>query len=261
MASVEALLDKVLRAFVTHVPAQVVAAAALAFYPGIGLLLPLALGWSVPNLIEINVVGATMAMLISVTWLVVQLEAANRRHLVEWTTNLRLLNAEEFEWLVGEVFRREGWQVRETGRQDGPDGNIDLELTKGNERRIVQCKRWTAREVGVDEIRSFAGTLLREGLSGSRGIFVTLSGFNTQAEQEAKTTGIELVDRHDLFLRVERVRRSEPCPECGQPMVFSRSDRGWWFRCVSGGCNGKRDLGMDASRAFEFLAQTPDSPS
>jgi hypothetical protein len=48
---------------------------------------------------------------------------------MEWTSDLRSLSAEEFEWLVGEFFRREEWDVRETGRQDGPDGNVDLELT------------------------------------------------------------------------------------------------------------------------------------
>jgi hypothetical protein len=34
----------------------------------------------------------------------VRVEAGHRRHLVEWTTNLRHLDAAEFEWLVGEVF-------------------------------------------------------------------------------------------------------------------------------------------------------------
>lgn len=65
----------------------------------------------------------------------------NARHLVEWTTDIRLLDSTEFEWLVGELYRREGWAVDHVGRSDGPDGNIDLVLTRGRERRIVQCKR------------------------------------------------------------------------------------------------------------------------
>jgi restriction system protein len=185
------------------------------------------------------------------------LEARDRRHLIEWTSNLRLLNSEEFEWLVGEVFRREGWRVKETGRQDRSDGNIDLRITKGNQRMIVQCKRWTAWQVGVDEIRKFSGTLLREGLNGNAGTFVTLSGFNEQAVAEAKKVGITLVDRRDLHARIEDARQPEPCPVCHSPMILDRSGRGWWFRCVTDGCSGKRDLGGDAGRAVELLTQQP----
>ena len=162
-------------------------------------------------------------------WLLVQVEARDRRHLVEWTSNLRLLTAGEFEWLVGEMFRREGWKVCETGRQDESDGNIDLELTRGARRMIVQCKRWQSWLVGVDDIRGFAGTLMREGLPGSSGIFVTMSDFSEQARTEAEATGITLIDRPNLYSRVEKARRVEPCPACQAPMVLGQSARGWWF--------------------------------
>jgi restriction endonuclease Mrr len=88
--------------------------------------------------------GTLLAGSFVLAWFGVQVLAQRRRHLVEWTTDLRLLDAAEFEWLVGEVFRREGWAVEETGSQDGPDGNIDLRLTKAGARFIVQCKRWTS---------------------------------------------------------------------------------------------------------------------
>ena len=63
----------------------------------------------------------------------------------------------KFEPLVGEVFRREGWNVQETGRVDAPDGNVDLVLTKADARVIVECKRWESRPVGVDTVRGFLG--------------------------------------------------------------------------------------------------------
>ena len=49
------------------------------------------------------------------------------------TGDTSLLSAEEFEWLVGELFRREGWKVEETGRQESPDGSIDLDLVRAGE--------------------------------------------------------------------------------------------------------------------------------
>jgi hypothetical protein len=220
-------------------------------------VLPLALHWSQLNLVSANVIGVSGAAMISVGWLIAQVQAANRRRLVEWTTNLRLLSAEEFEWLVGEVFRREGWTVRETGQQAGPDGNIDLELSKNRERRCVQCKRWTARLVGVDQIRGFGGTLLREKVNGSDGIFVTLSDFTPQAHEEAERIGLTLIDGRELYRRVEQVRRVEACPICHKPMVLDRSAHGWWFRCVAVNCAGKRDLASEPGRAVDFLTERP----
>jgi hypothetical protein len=60
---------------------------------------------------------------------------------MEGTSDLRSLSAEEFEWLVGE---------RKSGR------------------RIVQCERWESREVGVGDVREFAGTLMRAGCRGKK---------------------------------------------------------------------------------------------
>jgi restriction system protein len=253
----EDAIDRLLLGVVTRVPGWAVVFMCLVFYPGIGLGLPLALNWSIANLIAANFAGVTLAAIIVVGWLLVRVEARDRRHLIEWTTNIRLLNSEEFEWVVGEVFRREGWKVRETGRQDGPDGNIDLELTKGSDRRIVQCKRWQSWEVGIDQVRAFAGTLLREKLAGKQGMYVTLSNFTTQARDEAKKTGITIIDGQGLYARVERSRRTEPCPDCGNAMVLDRSHRGWWLRCVAGNCSGKRDLGNEPGRAVELLTQPP----
>lgn len=250
-------LDRLLVAIAKRSSGRVIFLLAVASYAGIGLALPLALGWSVPWLVSANLLGASLAFLLAIVWFAVRVEEANRRHLVEWTTDLRLLDAAEFEWLVGELHRREGWSVDETGRQGGPDGNIDLRMTKGSRRAIVQCKRWTARFVGVDEIRSFGGTLLREGLTGPDGVFVTLSDFTDQAIDEAKGIGLVLVGRRELYARLEAVRRPEPCPVCSTPMQLDRSQYGWWFRCKTQGCSGKRDLGADPARAIELLTEAP----
>jgi HJR/Mrr/RecB family endonuclease len=238
---------------VRHISGWQALALTLVLYPGVGLVLPVAAGFSTYYLVIFNLVGVVMAAVISLGWIEVLREAIHRRHLLDWTTELRHLNSREFEWLVGEVFRREGWNIRETGRIDGPDGNVDLVLTRGSERMIVQCKRWQAWPVGVDEIRMFLGTLTREKLSPISGIFVTLSDFTQQAREEASTAGLVLVDGPDLHLRIERVQRKEPCPECGAPMTLAKSPYGWWLRCQVRNCRGKRDLGRDPAIAVEVL--------
>ena len=146
---------------VRHISGRQALALTLVMYPGLGLVLPL-VGLSTYFLVIFNLVGVVMAAVIALGWTEVLREAIHRRHLLDWTTELRHLNSTEFEWLVGEIFRREGWSVRETGRTDGPDGNVDLALTRGNERMIVQCKRWQSLPVDVDNIRLFLGTLARE---------------------------------------------------------------------------------------------------
>jgi len=227
----------------------------VAIYATIGLVLPLSMGAHHIALIGWNALGVLLGWFVTVVWLFSQVQAAHRRHLVEWTTNLRLLSAQEFEWIVGEVFRREGWDVEEAGREGAPDGNVDLRICRSDQERLVQCKRWTSKLVGVDEVRKLAGTLMREGLPGKAGIFVTLSGFTEPAIAEAAKLEIELVDNRELVRRIERVRATEPCPTCATPMLLDRSEHGWWLRCPSwaDGCAGKRDLSADPGRAVNLL--------
>lgn len=245
--------ERLLRWIVMHVPPRGIALLSGLLYFGVGLALPL--GFHMPLLwvVAFNFMGTTFAVVVLLFWFIVQLEARDRRNLLEWTSDLRLLDAREFEFFVGEVLRREGWAVKEHGRQEGPDGNIDLELRRGTERRIVQAKRWQSWLVGVDEVRAFAGTLVREGLPGQAGVFITLSDFTSQAVAEAKTIGIELVDGTDLYARAENVRRPVICDRCHGRMILDRSVHGWWYRCLTSGCSGKRDLGADPVRALALL--------
>ena len=226
-----------------------------AIYATVGLVLPLSMGAHDFALIRWNVLGVVLGWLVTVAWVFSQVQAANRRHLLEWTTNLRLLSAQEFEWIVGEVLRREGWDVEETGREAAADGNVDLRIRRGGKELLVQCKRWQSWLVGVDEIRKLGGTLMREGLRGEDGVFVTLSCFTEPAIAEAAKLGVRLVDNQELVRRIENVRASEPCPICATPMLLDRSTRGWWLHCPrwADGCAGKRDLGGHPGRALDLL--------
>src|ERR1700723_2669774 len=158
------ILDRFLRWLVQKPPGWVAFALALLLYPGLGLILPLAFGLSTYYLVLCNVVGTTWAVVIGMAWADVLFDSTHRRHLVDWTTDLRRLNSTEFEWLVGEVFRREGWSIQETGSVGQPDGNIDLVISRSGDRAVVQCKRWQSWAVGVDDVRGFLGTVTRERL-------------------------------------------------------------------------------------------------
>jgi len=54
--------------------------------------------------------------------------------------SIRALHWQEFEQLVGEAFRRQGYRVAERGGA-APDGGVDLVLLKDGKKTVVQCKR------------------------------------------------------------------------------------------------------------------------
>ena len=197
-----ALDDRLIRRVHSLHPVAV-AVLALVVYVAWGLALPSLLGASGAWRLSFNSEGAIFAVAVFFAWLVPIIERHLRHQRLDMTTDVRQLSAREFEELPGELFRREGWNVAEVGGHGKPDGNIDLLLSRSSKRRIVQCKRWTARDVGVDQIRALGGTLLREGRAEKDGIFVTSAGFTPAAIAEAEKLGIELIDGHELLRRLE----------------------------------------------------------
>ncbi|WPB57368.1 restriction endonuclease [Xylophilus sp. GOD-11R] len=168
----------------------------------------------------------------------------------------------EFELLVGEAFRRRGYGLQETGGA-GPDGGIDLVLTRGTEKFLVQCKQWKAFKVSVSTVRELYGVMAAEGAAG--GFVVTSGTFTRDAGRFAMGRNIELIDGTSLqrlmqqaktgtksavkgpaapmvvpdAKRIEPVGWLEPmqsfsadqpaamsCPRCAKPMVLRVARRG-----------------------------------
>ena len=247
-------LDDVLTRTVGRVAPTTALCIAFAVYIVVGIVLPLALNFGRVGLVSWSFMAGMWAFIVALAAIVTAQQAMHRRLLLEWTSDLRKLDATEFEWLVGELLRREGWNVQETGRPDGPDGNIDLRAECGGRSLVIQCKRWTANVVGVDEVRKLAGTVSGEKSHVTTGVLVTLSRFSDAAIEEASRLRIELVDNVALLTRIDRVRASEPCPNCGASMRLDRSSRGRWLRCPRyPHCSGKRDLTDRLGTAVDLL--------
>ena len=222
------------------------------------ILVPGLLGW-IPSWYlapELGVLAIGFA--VGLAWIAQLRREGQQRDLLNWTSDLRRLDSDEFEWLVGELFKREGWTtVERTGSQSHGDGNIDLIVSRDTERCIVQCKRWEARRVGVDIVRAFAGTYPPGGNVTGR-VLVTLSDFTDDARTAAERARVILMDGRELTLRLQAVRRSEACERCGSPMRLDKSTYGWWLHCLVAGCPGKRDLSRDPGRAIDLLLAQPD---
>lgn len=112
----------------------------------------------------------------------------------------------EFEMLVGEGFRLQGYSVTETGGA-GPDGGIDLVLRKGGEKYLVQCKQWRAFKVGVPVLRELYGAMAAEGATG--GFVVTSGRFTEEARTFANGRNLQLLDGPKLEHMLRDARTSQ----------------------------------------------------
>ena len=147
-------------------------------------------------------------------------------------SSVKSLSWRNFEYVVGEAYRRKGFHVEEnTG--SGPDGGIDLTLTKDGETYLVQCKNWRVRAVGVKVIRELYGVVTAENAAG--GIIVCSRNFTRDAVDFACGKPIELVEGAELIQLIgdvqsqrkgKTVARDSSCPTCGSPMVVRTARKG-----------------------------------
>ncbi len=173
----------------------------------------------------------------------------------------------EFEALVGEIYRRQGYGVAETPA--GPDGGVDLVLCRGDELLLVQCKHWQARLVDVKVVRELKGVVAARCASG--GVVVTSGVFTSDAVEFSKQARIDLIDGQRLQTLSQQLSGSESkrtsqvsvldrsprggstrdfssCPVCGSPMVLRTAKRGrnsggqFWGCQTFPKCKGTRQV-------------------
>ena len=151
----------------------------------------------------------------------------------ESLARIRDMSWQQFERLLSQVFREQGYRVQETGG-GGADGGVDLLLSRDGERTLVQCKHWKTRQVGVTVVREMYGLLVAHGAK--RVKVVTSGDFSAEAHRFAQGKPIDLVGHAELAQwlghqvddqSAEAVRSSpdlpvaDPtplCPQCGQLM-------------------------------------------
>ncbi|MDI1310492.1 MAG: restriction endonuclease [Methylotenera sp.] len=146
--------------------------------------------------------------------------------------SIRDMSWQDFELLVGEAFRRKGFEVKENGG-GGADGGIDLVLTKNGKKSIVQCKRWKTFSIGVPLIRELYGAMTSERANDC--IFVSSGNYTAEARLFAEDKPIWLIDGSELSKMIAEVQvqpnivkpsllkqsvtTSPQCPLCGSAMV------------------------------------------
>lgn len=230
---------------------------------------------------ELAAIGRMLApicsLVVLVIWGTAEIKKRRRRKLLDSRTDiesLRTLSWREFEQLVGEAYRRQGYVVEETGGT--ADGGVDLVLRKAGETTLVQCKQWNTWKVGVTIVRELYGVMAAE--NAAHGVVVTCGRFTREAQAFAEGKALELVDGPALWRLVREAkagpdskpgpandpptpRRAErqpqatragdtpACPKCGSPMVLRTARRGpeagfRFYGCSRyPACRGIRKLG------------------
>lgn len=179
------------------------------------------------------------------------------------------LNWKQFEQLVGEAFRRQGYSVEETGG-GGADGGVDLVLRRHGETHLVQCKQWRAYKVGVQPVRELYGVMAAKGAAG--GYVITSGRFTEEAIAFAEGRNLRLLDGVQLKRLIDapsskatgpvkadaatppvgdasRFAVAAPaCPVCRRPMLRREARRGahagkaFWGCAGYPACRGTRAL-------------------
>jgi restriction system protein len=175
---------------------------------------------------------------------------------------------QQFERLVGEGFRLQGYRVVETGG-GGADGGIDLVLNKDGEKYLVQCKQWRAFRVGVEVVRELYGVMAAKGAAG--GFVVTSGRFTDEARKFAEGRNVQLIDGTRLRALIKQASvtsqqvpgrpaavapsavapaaTAPSCPICTKAMVRRTAKRGanagseFWGCSGYPSCKGTRPIG------------------
>lgn len=189
----------------------------------------------------IPIVVFVPAYIVSFVALAAQLKRWGWWRLLESNRSLdaiRSLNWRDFERLVAGAFTEKGWDAEVVG-QAGPDGGLDLQLRKGKQHAIVQCKqrRYPASAyVTEKEVREFAGVIAAR--KAPKGFLVTSGVFAPEAAEFAdKVPQLDLIDGKELLAMVGR------CPKCKAAVEPKQGKFGVFLSCVRyPNCDGALNL-------------------
>lgn len=176
-----------------------------------------------------------------------------------YADGMACISWQDFELLVAEYFRRQGYAVLHNGG-GGPDGGVDVLLKKDGQRYLVQCKHWRALRVGVQPVRELYGVMAAQGVDGG---FVVTSGSFTE-EACAFADGLALLGLIDGRALQRGIRAQAgtaaptggpanvpACPQCGARMVLRQARQGATAGRQFWGCSQYAQAGCRGTRALD----------
>lgn len=99
-------------------------------------------------------------------------------------SKIKALTPQQFEQLVAEVWRSRGYSCTVTDRRG--DKGIDVVAKKDDEEVLIQAKRYSDKNVGIDAIQRTAGLLVDNQFDPSKVVIVTTSEYTSDAVDRAE---------------------------------------------------------------------------
>jgi len=131
-----------------------------------------------------------------------QMRAPSATSSADMLAKLREMSWENFSAVIGEAFRRDGYEVTEVYKDA-----IDLELRKAGRRALVSCKRWKVAQTGIGPLRDLAAA--KQAADADDCIYVAAGDFTANARTFAGDNGVKLLSGAALAVLVARVERGK----------------------------------------------------
>lgn len=117
-------------------------------------------------------------------------------------SKIKSLSPRDFEHLVAEVWRSMGYSCTVTSK--GRDSGIDVIAKKDDEQVLIQAKRYTDKNVGVDTVQRVAGLLVDKQFDPSKVAIVTTSEYTNDAIDRAnQIDSLSIINGFELVSRFE----------------------------------------------------------
>lgn len=117
------------------------------------------------------------------------------------TAGIRGMSWANLQLLLAEAFRLQGYLVKEIGGE-----LADMVLLKDEGKYLVDCRHWTALEVGANAAGQLYGAMGR--LEAKGGIVVTAGKFTPDALEFARGLNVELIGGRELAGMLEMAKET-----------------------------------------------------
>jgi restriction system protein len=118
---------------------------------------------------------------------------------------VRMMKWENFELLVAEGFRLQGFSVTEFAAPGARDGS-DMMLEKGQKKFCVQCRDWQVGKVGVVPVEKLYKAMAERNAGG--GYVVTAGEVSEEAAALAAARNIQFVRGPSLLAMLEKAKET-----------------------------------------------------
>jgi restriction system protein len=115
--------------------------------------------------------------------------------------DLRSMKWANVQLLLAEAFRLQGFLIKEIGGE-----SADMVLLKDERKYLVDCRHWSALEVGANAPGQLYGTMGR--LEASGGFVVTAGKFTPDALEFARGLNVELIAGRELARMLEMAKET-----------------------------------------------------